>query len=422
MVDHGADLGTAVVGATTDLTKAILGMTVGGIKQLLLFAMEGRGKVKSGKTNMDKLIKSLDSGDKIVDAKIPKGLVDGSDIAQLAKKHSVTYAVVENSKGEYILYYQESQADRVKNMLEELAKNLVKEGDEKKKEEGKESEKEVNKETEGNDKQEHEDIKENMFQSEQTEILFDPKNKDQFIEMRQSFDQERQTSVVQIYLHKRGEEAQGLTAEETNEVVKSFEDTLNLTAKGIYKPEKLWKQVDAMTKQYETDLKKVEMQEEKDNLAERMVAEKSKIGGSLHIVYDAENPKNRIAVYKNLEIDENGSYATVNKIAISFNGVPYEGANKEDMKQVLESYDSYKYVEKSGKVAEKEFEGLIKGGIFEEKEPAKEPVEMGRGRKKSLAEYEAEVEKLKGTTKISIKKEKEIEKPEKAIQMKGEAR
>lgn len=401
MPDHGADVVNVAANLSADFLKGMAKISAEGIKMLLLLSREGT-KVRSGQTNIKKLIKSLDAGDQITDAHISK--MDAQRVAELSNKHKVLYAIVEDAKGDYTVYFQQSQADRMKNILQDIKAEHLKE------------EKSVEMDEANHATKEsipsEELINEEPFKvkGDETEVIFDLVNPNRYIEIAQQYDpQDESKCGSTLFLHEEGK-SQRVTAEQADRIVNTFEDVQSFKAKGFYKEEHLQKQINRIISEHQQEVTKEQMKQEKGALVDKIFAEEAQLDGNLHLITDKNQPQNVIAVYKKLE-NENGQYRTVNKVVALLEDKVKLGLESSDVKALLESFESYKYEEKKGGAAQKQYDQIISGAWNQEK------------KKKMLGEIQEEITSMAIGTKDEEFERKPLSEIQEAVdQMKKKAK
>lgn len=342
MQDHGADAANIVAGAAVDFGKGTMKITGALLRQLFLLLLEG-GKIKSGETNMNKLMKRLDEGDKLNSVTLKPEQAE--QVATLAKKHGLLYAIAETAKGEFIAYYPESQAPRMKNVLEEVLDGKIKDTQEIPPKEKPMSEAEPDVEMPDLEMMEREDF---INRVDQTEVLFDAEHPENYIEIKQWED----VPGLETWVHFEGQEPIGPDAKDlADETAKKFAAPHSFEAKGHYSDEKLKAQIGKMAKAYQTEKNYQQELQNREGIMKTILTDKAPLGGAVHFFVDSQNPDNRIAVQKEL-VMEKGQTKTETRTAIYLNG---EKADVDPV-ETLKSFEKYKATERHGAAAKTEFE------------------------------------------------------------------
>ncbi|MDD2483690.1 MAG: PcfB family protein [Eubacteriales bacterium] len=389
MQDHGADAATVVANASVDGVKSLLKVLATLLKELVLLKIQG-SKVTSGETNIDKLIKSLDEGDQVLPIKIPKE--QAGKIAELAKKHGVVYAVVENENGETTIYYKASQAERMKNIFEEILGEKVKENtnQEQENQEGpgktetkKDPEQEVTPDVQ-EDIPDSQAFAESM--GEQTQIFFDAENSQNYVEVRQYG-----SEGCEIFSHK-GDTMERCSAEQMAKEVGTYGTLMTLEAKGFYDAKTLQSQIAGIVKEHQTEKAREEIVKERTQLIKGLYKDSAALDGTLHVLVDNNNANNRIMIYKSLE-KRGAEFVTTNKTAIFIDGQKREDLSAEF---ALAEFGRYRHLEKHGPRAGNQFVQAAQSQRmdWERKKEGLGKDASSSGRK-PLTEYQSEVEKIK---------------------------
>ncbi|WP_324825139.1 DUF3801 domain-containing protein [Sinanaerobacter sp. ZZT-01] len=375
MQDHGADAATVVANASVDMSKEALHITAELMKFLFLKAREG-SRIKAGETNIDKLIQSLDEGDRIKSAVIDPS--HANEIAKLSKQHGVVYAMVENQEGQMIVYYKESEAERMQHIFEDILQDNVKEETDSKQETSSEepgtqkedesktvesekskSKQETNKEmgvVEPDDqpiRSADELFQVGVSQQEFTTVIFNQDNPMDFVEIFFDVDGNAQFAIYQ-----NGEllSKDGLpTQEQARHEVDSYVQHGSFQIKGSsYKEKELLQMIQQVTEKQKEKQQLQMKQEERASFMDKLMQQPAWMDGSLHVVSDAQNPNNFIAVYKELETNEAG-IATKNTVQVYTDGIEQIGA---DPVKAFAGYEEYKHTEQTGRSAAKHFNKL----------------------------------------------------------------
>lgn len=351
MQDHGADAANIVAGAAVDLGKGTMKITGALLRQLFLLLLEG-GKIKSGETNMNKLIKRLDEGDKLNSVTLKPEQAE--QVAVLAKRHGLLYAIAETAKGEFIAYYPESQAPRMKNVLEEVLEGKIEDTQEKEPEaESDKVEESVEKPDPESDPQADVEIMKRedfLNRVDQTEVIFDAEHPENYVEIKEWED----VPGLDTWVHLEGQDPIGSDAKElANDLIKTFAAPQIFEAKGHYQPEKLEAQIKKMTKAYQEEKSRTEDLKNRETIMKSLLEGKAPLGGAVHFFVDSQNPDNRIAIQKEL-VMEKGQTKTETRTAIYLNGEKVD----VDPVETLKSFEKYKATERHGKTAAEEFERM----------------------------------------------------------------
>lgn len=404
MQDHGADAATVVANATVDLTKGVLMVSAAGLRQLFLLAMEG-SRLKAGETNLDKLLKSVDAGDTISSVTIQKD--DAEKLAGLAKKHGVVYAMVENDRGEMIVYYTSSEADRMKHVMEEILGDRVDHGH-------KENERAAAGEERGASDQkeapeEEVDPVTALRRGEETEVIFDVEDPNRFVEIRQFED-----GSSSVFVHFEDQDPIGPeSAELASETVKRFSEPVHFSVKGHYPKERLQSEIANFTGQRNAEKAAREEAQNRIRMLDEINSAPAAIGGTLHTFVDLNNVNNRIAVWKDIEDTGGNHLETITRSVVYLDGQ----RAAVDPKEAFLSFDRYRYTEKSGGAAGKQFEKMEEASsmswkreqtIGEEGDINDEELAVDID-KKPLSQYLKDIEKIKQKPQDSQMQNRELQ-------------
>ncbi|MDD4565852.1 MAG: procyclic acidic repetitive family protein [Eubacteriales bacterium] len=363
MIDHGADAATVVANATTDLTKGIMQISAAGLRQLFLLLYEGK-KLNVGETNIERLIKAIDSSDKISDIKISKEHIN--QLVALSRKHGVTYAVAENSKDEMIVYFPESQANRMKNILSDMQA-------------------EVNKE--GFDPEIKQSLYEEDIDSEKTIVWFDGKNPDKYVHISQKPLKEGGCET-RCYIHRQDGRTELIDATTAAKESYGYEQRCSFEVEGLYTQSEIQSHINKLCADMERQRKQQETTKVKENLIDNLISKNASLDGTLYTITDAGNSKNMIAIYKHLQQDKDGEFKTVSEIMVFKNGQLNKGISP---KEAIVGYGKYKVTEKYGKDALKQYVKIMNGDAFKDKE--KEPARQKDKEKEPERQEKAEPER-----------------------------
>ena len=397
MVDHGSDAATVVANAVTDITKGVMQISAAGLKQLFLLMYEGK-ELKVGQTNIEKLIKAIDAGDRINDITIPEDHID--QLVELAKKHGITYAVADNLKGEMIVYFPESQSNRMKNILQDMQNEIN------------QAEPEPEPEPEHPDEIKEEfapEIKDSLYNeditSEKTIVFFDGMDPNHHVHISQ---QPLRAGGCETRCYIRREDGITELTDATTAVMESYNYGQRLTFEvaGLYPESKIQGHIDKVCKEFEQQRKRAELIAAKENVIDNLISKNAGLEGTLVVVSNSKKPQNLITIYKHLEPGTSGDFKTVNEVLIYENGKLIKDASA---KETIAGYEKYKVVEKHGKNALNQYEKIISGKAFKGKEAEEKEQGVTIGERKPLSEYEKEIEKIKET----------MPKPEKAQEEKN---
>lgn len=399
MVDHGSDAATVVANAAADITKGVLQISAAGLKQLFLLMYEGKA-LKVGETNIEKLIRAIDAGDKINDVTIPKEHIE--QLVELSQKHGVTYAVAENTKGEMIVYFPESQSNRMTNILSDMQNEI--------------NQRSPEVDPENKEEKFDPEIKESLYsediKSEKTIVFFDGKNPNQHVHISQRPLKEGGCET-QCFIHRQDGITELIDAATAATESYGYEQRMSFEVAGLYPESKIQSHIDKMCMDLEKQRKERDAITSKENFIDNLISKDSSLDGSLYTITDSQNSKNMIVIYKHLESSSAGEFKTANEIFVYKEGTLDKNPSPKD---AIHAYSKYKVTEKHGKNALKQYERIINGDIFKEKgEKEQEQPEINNGERKTLAEYEKEVEKIRETMPRPEKTENLVETPIKNI-------
>ena len=358
MVDHGADAAAVIANAATDITKGMMQISAAGLKQLFLLLYEGK-ELQVGETNIERLVKMLDEGDSIKDIIVQKEYTE--KFVELSRKHGVTYAVAEMPDGKMVVYYPESQDNRVENIMKDILGDMN--------HTFQESES-MEKDSVGVEVSDYinEALYEDSSDRSKTVVFFDAEHPNYYTSFSKDSKVNGEAEIT-CYIKSDEKINEHAAVEEGIEETNQYGKRMFLEVDGLYKE----KQIEAHIQKICEDIKNKALQTEtlqyKEKLVDDILSKNSALDGSLHTITDSGNKNNVIVIYKQLEQAQDGQIKTANKVMVYEDGKLTE---KITPKEAIAGYEKYKAAEKQGKSAERQYQKILSGEYFKGKEINKE--------------------------------------------------
>lgn len=243
-MDHGGDAANIIANAMIDATKGVFQISATLLRELMLLYNDSK-KYATGETNIEKLIHSLSTGERIESAVIPKE--EAGRLARLSKRHGILYAMAEQEANNdtIIVYYTERESVQMKHLLEDILYKKI------------QPEKETSEDPKTPERKEPEDKAEDIpaeqpAYQEETEIIVDSSDPEYWIEFRQYED-----GSSSCFIHVPDQEPIGpIESDEIElafEVSKQFEQPLCFHFKGHHPAEEIQKSLNDWKKEYDKE-------------------------------------------------------------------------------------------------------------------------------------------------------------------------